>query len=438
MSLRNQINLKILLISSFILILGSSITLWQARQAIHKEIEASIQLALQLINLGIENKRYAQSELIAQLKDLKQTRHLNIHIKTAAKQKKHAITHTIDSINQQPNNPPMWFINLVISHYPQAEYNLKTIDNKSLILIIYANPMDEIVEIWHESITFISILLSLIILTFIAVQLSFNKALLNIKQIIQHLNTIEKGHYPANLPVFSTREYNQISQAINHMCNELQLSQQQNRKLTQHSLSIQEDERRRLSQELHDEFGQSLTAIKVMAATAAHEKSDTQQISHSINDICEHLINVMRSMMKQLHPLMLKELGLKTTLEDLINHWQSRIPKIHFNLIITTDIDNLPANMPIQLFRIIQEALTNTVRHAEATEVTIYLNNKYSSQTLQLNISDNGKGCELEKISGFGLQGMQERIELLNGKLAIQSQLNQGLHIEASIPIQKI
>ena len=94
--------------------------------------------------------------------------------------------------------------------------------------------------------------------------------------------------------------------------------------------------------------------------------------------------------------------------------------------------------MPIQLFRIIQEALTNTVRHAEATEVTIYLNNKYSSQTLQLNISDNGKGCELEKISGFGLQGMQERIELLNGKLAIQSQLNQGLHIEASIPIQKI
>jgi hypothetical protein len=93
-----------------------------------------------------------------------------------------------------------------------------------------------------------------------------------------------------------------------------------------------EEERQHLSQELHDEFGQSLTAIKVMAVTAAHEKADTKKITTSMIEICDHLMTVVRSMMKQLHPLILTELGLKATLEDLLHHWEVRHAPTVFTL----------------------------------------------------------------------------------------------------------
>ena len=82
----------------------------------------------------------------------------------------------------------------------------------------------------------------------------------------------------------------------------------------------------RIAQELHDELGQSLTAIKVMAVTARHPKSDTLHITQSITDICDHLMQVLRSMMYQLHPLILTELGLKATLDDMLKHWKERNP----------------------------------------------------------------------------------------------------------------
>ena len=112
--------------------------------------------------------------------------------------------------------------------------------------------------------------------------------------------------------------------------------QQENRALAQHSLAIQEDERQRLSQELHDELGQSLTAIKVMAATAERSqmggRADIKPTTDAIINVCDHLMTVVRSMMHQLHPLVLTELGLKATMEDLLNHWAIRNPALKLTI----------------------------------------------------------------------------------------------------------
>jgi two-component system sensor histidine kinase UhpB len=215
--------------------------------------------------------------------------------------------------------------------------------------------------------------------------------------------------------------------------------QQENRALTQHSLEIQEDERQRLSQELHDELGQSLTAIKVMAVTAAHKKADIKQATDTILRVCDHLMTVVRSMMHQLHPLVLTELGLKATMEDLLNHWAIRNPELKFTLDCPDDIDALEQKISIQLFRVVQECLTNIVRHARASQATISLEMIRTSsmeKTLRLRITDNGQGCDDEKLkSGFGLLGIRGRINSLGGKLAVQTQPKQGMSITASIPL---
>lgn len=414
--------------------LGGTIAIWQARNSVSNEVDSSIKLALQLIKISAGATQSNETDWIYRLSSLEQTRHLKIQLK---KPSGSIIDITRSSQTaEQPDAPPGWFINLVVSDYPKAEYQIPTFDNESLTLIIQANPLDEITEIWHETLAFFSSILALVLLTFLAVHLVFNKTIQTIQTIVENLKGIEKGEYDKKLPDFSTQEYDSIAKAINHMNDVLNSTRQQNQALTQHSLEIQEEERRHLSQELHDEFGQSLTAIKVMAVTAAHENADTKKITRSITKICDHLMIVVRSMMKQLHPLILTELGLKATLEDLVIHWENRSPSTSFNLQIDDVVDSLDKTLIIQIFRVIQESMTNIVRHANATQVTISLTINPELKILNLLIEDDGQGCILTKnTSGFGLQGMAERVKLLKGEFDLQSSLGKGMQIKAQIPI---
>ena len=434
MSLRYQINIRIVLISLCILLLGGSVGLWQARQAVSNEVDSSISLALQLIKLGVGINKTHQTDWIFRLSSLEQTRHLNIQLKTATGKVIDISSDSPPSISDK--TPPEWFIKLVLDKYPKVEYPIETFNGSPLTLIIQANPMDEIAEVWAESIAFFVSLIALVLLTFLSVQLVFNKTIKSIHSIIEHLKGIETGDYQKKLADFSIREYDDIAKAINHMVGVLDNTEKQNRALTQHSLEIQEEERQHLSQELHDEFGQSLTAIKVMAVTAAHEKSDTQKITASMIEICDHLMTVVRLMMKQLHPLILTELGLKATLEDLLHHWQIRHTATAFTLQCDDGVDLMDKTIVIQVFRVIQESLTNIIRYADATQVTIRLQIDDEMHTLVVAVTDNGVGCDLDQLtSGFGLLGMKERIKLLGGDFKIHSQINNGMQIKAEIPL---
>lgn len=436
MSLRYQIIHRILLSSLCILVLGGAIAIWQARQAVDKEVDASIHLALQLFTLGIaDTPAFKQVEDLSRFRALRQTRHLSIELQTADGQ---LIHFTGDN---QPSNPeqmpPEWFIRFVQGDYPKVEHQFETEDGRLLTLIIKAQPLDEITEVWEESVAFFASISLLIVLTFLAVNLVFNKSLKSIAVIVDALRLIETGQYRHKLPTFSTEELDNIAKAINHMTVELEKSRQENRALTQHSLAIQEEERQRLSQELHDEFGQSLTAIKVMAVTAAHQQTDTGKITASISQICDHLMTVVRSMMQQLHPLVLTELGLKATLEDMVNHWSERNPELDLQIQCRDEVDRLDKNITIQVFRVIQECLTNVIRHAQARRVTIDLQiAQQPRKSLQLKVADDGQGCDLKTVNrGFGLRGMNERIKSLDGELAVESKSGAGMTVTAWIPL---
>ncbi len=438
MSLRYQISIRILCFSFCILILGGSVAIWQARNAVSDEVDSSINLALQLIKLGLSiapSNGIDETDWVTRLSALKQTRHLNIQLKKPSGQLVNIAG------NNQPTRreelPPEWFFNLVVGDYPKAEYQIKTFDNKPLTLVIQANPLDEITEVWQETVAFFATIFTLILLTFLALHLVFNKTLKAINTIVDTLKLIETGEYRKKLPHFSTREYDSIAKAINHMTCVLDKTRQQNRALTQHSLQIQEDERQRLSQELHDELGQSLTAIKVMAVTAAHKQTDTQKITDSIITICDHLVMVVRSMMQQLHPLILIELGLKATLEDLVSHWAERNPELLLTLHCDDAVDALDKKITIQVFRVIQECLTNIIRHAHASHVNINLDiGNQQINRLHLQVEDDGQGCDIDSVSsGFGLLGMQERIKSLDGSFELHSRPGAGMKIIAIIPI---
>jgi len=444
MSLRYQINIRILISSLCILILGGSIAVWQARDAVNKEIDSSINLAVQLISFGFSQASQTplnETDWLLKFNSLNQTRHLSIQLKNPSGQ--------IISFahGNRPSNhdelPPRWFINLVATDYPKVEHQITSFNGEQITLIIQANPLDEITEVWQESVAFFSSLFLVTLFTFLAVNLAFNKALKSITVIVDALKAIETGQYRQKLPDFSIQEYDDIAKAINHMTGELSASQQENRALTQHTLAIQEDERQRLSQELHDELGQSLTAIKVMAVTAGRSGSivsmDMKQATDSIINVCDHLMTVVRSMMHQLHPLVLTELGLKATMEDLLNHWSIRNPELELTITCPEEVDHLEQKITIQIFRIVQECLTNIVRHAQASQAAISLEIEHPANAepeLRLQVTDNGQGCAADQIkTGFGLLGMRERINSLGGNFTIQTGPQQGMTITATIPL---
>jgi two-component system sensor histidine kinase UhpB len=429
MSLRYQINIRIFFLSLCVLLLGGTIAIWQARTAVNQEVNSSIQLAVKLISFGFSHSSQTP-DWLPQLNALEEIRHLTVQLQQPSGQII-SFPHPNQSTAHE-NKPPQWFINLVQGDDLKTEHTL-TSEGKQFTLIIQANPLDEITEVWQENIAFFSSFCLLTLLSFFAVNLVFNKTLNSITTIVNTLKVLETGQYQQKLPDFAIKEYDDIAKAINQLADKLNAVKRENRALTQHTLEIQEDERQRLAQELHDELGQSLTAIKVMAVTATRPNANSKQSTDAIIHTCDHLMTVVRSMMHQLHPLILTELGLKATLEDLINHWAIRHPALNISLQCSNEVEALESKIAIQVFRIIQECLTNTVRHANASHA--HINIAIKQHNLQLTVADNGQGCVNSEKTGFGLLGMKERINSLGGELSLQSQVQQGMTLLASIPL---
>jgi two-component system, NarL family, sensor histidine kinase UhpB len=435
MSLSYQINLRILLFSLLILLLGGGISIWQARTAVDKEISSSVNLTAHLISCGLTQESQDHAAWLDCFNSLKETRHLTIDlVKPSGELLGQGATNKSDN---QENLPPHWFINLIGGQHAETERQITTSYGEQYSLKILANPLDEIREAWSESLAFFSVIVVLTQLIFLSVYVALRNTFSSIRTIVAALKQVETGDYRQCLPEFGTTEINSIAGAINHMVGELREAQQDNRTLVQHSLAIQENERKQLAQELHDELGQSLTAIKMMAASANRKGDNVTEITGSIATICDDLVNVVRSIMKQLHPLMLTELGLKAAVEDLLSHWTAKNPELKFHFHCPVEVNEIDQIITIQIFRVIQECLTNVIRHAKATKCVINLNiNRGQGKQISLSVKDNGKGCLVSQLkNGFGVLGMKERIHSLGGDFSIQGNLNQGVEVNVLIPL---
>jgi signal transduction histidine kinase len=209
------------------------------------------------------------------------------------------------------------------------------------------------------------------------------------------------------------------------------------RELSGRLLEVQESERRALSRELHDEVGQSLSALllaigNVAALIPEDGSSGARAQLQDIRRIAEKTVAVVRDMSLLLRPSMLDDLGLIPALQ-----WQAREVSRTSNLAVEVQAGSIPEDLPDEhktcIYRIVQEALRNVARHARARHVHIQLAQANSS--LQLTIQDDGQGFAPERDKGIGLLGMQERVTRLRGTFAIQSEPGKGTTIAVGLPL---
>jgi two-component system sensor histidine kinase UhpB len=245
------------------------------------------------------------------------------------------------------------------------------------------------------------------------------------------------------MPNLKTSELSAISSKFNVMVKTLRGSIEQNHQLSQKLIRIQEEERKSLARDLHDEFGQSLTAIHADAAVLkALANKDYPKIKPSVNaisDLSKHLMNLVGGMLSSLKLGVLHELGLEEALKDLLNTWQLRHPKVNLHYQINLKaLPKISETISVTSYRIIQECLTNISRHAKAKNVDIhidYIKKKTSSAFIDITVIDDGIGLSKTHRDGFGLSGMRERINEIYGKINIVSDINQGVKLNIQLPV---
>ena len=221
------------------------------------------------------------------------------------------------------------------------------------------------------------------------------------------------------------------------LVDDLARRERQIRELAEHMMQIEEEERRRISRELHDEAGQSLLCIRLKLEMLG--KAVPPELHAPVEEtrrLAERTIAEIRRIIAALSPAVLEQLGLPAALRQLTRRFRSVYPG-RVRLRVPAKVDHLPRELETAAFRLVQECFHNIAKHSQASAVNLSLHS--SDGLLRLDVEDDGVGFEvkaaLEKQGSFGLAGMRERVALLGGKFEIWSRPRHGARISVEFPI---
>jgi signal transduction histidine kinase len=211
------------------------------------------------------------------------------------------------------------------------------------------------------------------------------------------------------------------------------------RRLTRRLEAAKEDERKRIARELHDDMGPALTAV-IINLQLLSKRADDGALDriHDTIELVDRLVQQIRDLSLDLRPPLLDELGLLPALKGYL---EAQSERTGIDIEVNGSIEGLPAETEIAAFRVIQEAVTNAIRHAEASRIEVTVERRDGD--LELTITDDGRGFDvrdtMESASSgkaLGLFGMQERVGILDGEVEIDSALGRSTTVRIRMPVE--
>jgi two-component system sensor histidine kinase UhpB len=427
---------------------SSSLTIQDARRNVQAEIHSSEKLALYLFEIGVlKNPKYQTIENEFKPFNLQNLIHMR-HIKIEFFNVEGKLLDSNISEVKIANQAPDWFVSLLSSiSDPWEPKRLPVVilgDHKGDI-VISPDPSYEYGEIWNQLKDTLQLIGTFFILINALIVWILSSALNPIEHILFSLNQLEEGNLKTRIPHLKTKELRLIGQKFNRMVKILEETIVKNHTLSQQLINLQETERKKLARDLHDEFGQSLTAIHADAAAlkilANKEYPKIKPSVDAISHLSKYLMELVSGMLGRLKLGVLSELGLEEGLVDLIKTWQLRHPKIKLQYDLhLRSLPKVSETISVSTYRIVQECLTNISRHARAKHVAIQI--KYEAKNklnrfIDINIQDDGVGFSKPHRDGFGLLGIKERIYEIHGKINIISKPKLGTALSIQLPLQK-
>lgn len=290
---------------------------------------------------------------------------------------------------------------------------------------------------WWQTLVSAAALAALLALTYLGAR----RALRPSGNMMSTLQRLEAGDLSARMPLAGPSELQRIGAQFNRMAERVQAQALAQRQLADRLLSVREEERRHLARELHDELGQSLTSIRAEVAFVDEVARESVPVllpsADALTRTCEGMVTSVRHIVQQLRPPGLEAFGLTACLQQLVDSWRRRdAGRCEYGLQLDGDLDHWNDTLTVSVFRLVQEGLTNAVRHGQASRIEVALSAR--ADGVHLRVQDNGPlehPPTLPTSGGQGLLGMRERVLALGGTLTLAVAQPHGLRLSIHLPV---
>jgi len=432
-----SLKLRLILIVNFLLFvaifIGFFSVVFTSKNAVRSEIESSLKLAEFSIKTGIQKNPdlYLFQDNLLGLKDLDLIRHLSIQLLDSD-------GNIIDE-NKNLNTEvhiPMWFQNTLDIYSKDLEildFPLMQFGDQIGAVKVIPNPIYEYDEIWQQFKNGLIIAMIFFVFVNFSIFFLFGKIISPINLLIEGFKNLEQGKYKNNKENFGISELDILRVKLNQLTVKLKKNDERIHELNQKLISIQEQEKKEISRDLHDEIGQSLAAIQVQAAAIKTSRKANAQADLIISTT-KDLMHQTRNLIKRLSLSIIDDLGIEDALIDLIKNWSRRTRCQNINVNINLpDSKIFKPQLSETVYRLTQEALTNISKHSRPKEVLISVR-RYEN-VIHLSFMNNGILKRTKKTDGIGILGMQERVKNLSG--SFKQSIYKGFYkIEIGLPIK--
>jgi two-component system, NarL family, sensor histidine kinase UhpB len=451
---RTQLLVAVGLINLLAAFAAVSVSILNTRTATRVEIEASLEVAQRFVNATIRElaAQGKVDELDEQLPlQLKHLRHVRIFFMDTMGQL--AVVSPLPDPGSAQPRAPSWFAALVRPKLAGRAVRVVAADHVNPIVIV-GEPADEIAEAWQDFYALAMVWLALDVIILGILYVVLGRVLDPLASLSKGMLRLEDGHYATRLPAPKVKELAVLTGRFNTLAEALDVAREENSGLYRQLITVQEEERREIANELHDEAGPCLfgitanaSSIQTIATQSADRSSD--EIRHRVGEILgivERLKLMNRALLKKLRPGSHGRVGLAELVDELILGFERRHPGTHILYSAGRLAKSYGEPVDLTLYRSIQEGITNAIRHGKATNLAIDLveesghrrdGAKRQQAVLLLTMIDDGKGIDPSTPPGFGLTTMNERVKSLGGTCVIESKLEKGTTIRIEIPVSR-
>ena len=442
-TLRGRLVAILMLTNLLALMMTGSVIVWRARTASQLEIDSSMRLAGVLVTDSIRLMNEAPSPLVLQTiaVQYRAVRHVRIAVRDADGQ---LVGGSAVGAPVADDTPAPWWFAKLVAPPPRAEMvpilrHERMIGNVSIL----SQPADEIGEAWNYAEPLFVAGFALNMAALLALYLLYGRVLAPLAALAKGLEALQGERYDVRLPLPGLRELASLTTHFNRTAETLARTSEGNRLLNRKLLTAQDDERRRMALELHDEVGPCLFALDANASSIVTLTDGVDPRVHvraeKVVGLVRQVKGINRRVLDQLRPIGLGRMALRDTLDKLLLELAAEAgPRI--DVAIGPLAESYGPVVDLTVYRCLQEGLFNAMRHAEASRIacSIVERGEAAARALDIRVEDDGKGLAAEPIrragAGIGLAGMRERVEALNGTLDLTTSAA-GTRLAIHLPV---
>lgn len=423
------------------LLCGGVIVSLIASRSVRTEMDAALLVGTQAVQNALEDIRSSpdpQGDLKSFIASFSGNRHVRVSWTG------NAAAASAPAVERSPfGRTPDWLTRLIGVAPVTDRISIELAGYSAGTVAIETDPRNEILEVWNEICQGFIVLVLFCTQTMVLIYLLTGRALRPLDRMAVALEKVGQGEYGTRIAGNLAPDLGRLRDAFNRMAAQLAEMHDDNRRLSEQMLTLQEQERRDLARDLHDEVSPLLFAINVDVAKVARlaKQGRPAEMSGPIQAITEavgQMQRQVRNMLGRLRPSGLAEFGLAEAIGNLVEFWRKRNPEIDYRVTIAPECEALGSLVDITIYRTVQECVSNAVRHAKpgtiAISITQARNETRGSEEVIVEVVDDGEGVREPLTMGFGLLGMQDRIKDAGGALAFSKRAGGGLAVVAALP----